>query len=227
VVTSDQERLRHLVSLLQVHLLREYGDDEWLQSDAETCDFFRAKLQSTPKSAAQPPRMMPVAKPVPAVKMEKSVPRVTPTPKPIEQKSTPSVENVKKPLEMQPFKKSNAIQADWKDVLKHVAPQMKVLETPQHTEPKVWVLVDLQIPLSHQTFLRNMCQAITIMYEPACIAKECKPHAEVKLIISNKPIAHQNALVISDIESILNNPDQKAALWLQVSSKLCPTPPSS
>ncbi|MDP1834602.1 MAG: hypothetical protein Q8K75_01620 [Chlamydiales bacterium] len=227
-MVEAQEALKHIASLLQIHLLREYKTGDWLDSDIEACEFFRNRLatagskpvvkEAAPRPVVSAPITPPKPMPVPM--------RPTPRPAPVvvqekapEPQAMPKIEST---VERRTTKRHSTEASDWKGVLKQVAPNLTILDTPpEHVEPKIWILADPAMPAMQQTLLNNIARAISMTFEPACVAKELKANVSAKLVLGSSAIDHEHFMMLPALDLMLEDPDQKTALWQQLADKLC------
>ncbi len=154
--SSIHEQFQLLVSLTRLHMLQEYQPTAWLDSDAQTCEFFRGRVPARPAAPSQAVAVRQEQRPMGASPSQPQASAI-PVPPP-KQPLTPmvAVREEKGPLAppaaeaLQPTKESGqadhkkfqanfgltpqvAVQrddmSDWRRILTDVAPKIPLIDT--------------------------------------------------------------------------------------------------
>ncbi len=245
MVNNAQEHYQQLVAWTLLHLLQEHPAGEWMTSDADTCAFFRQRLQRQPASRPAPaPVPVRVPAPPPPIKVVPKQPVVAVTPKPLP--APPPVEKVEEPPQKAevPTQESFVLSeykprpsdemADWKRILSEVVPKLTLLDTPPSSDEaitkrlqsaKVWIICEAGTSIPQRKLLGDLAHAITLHYAEACVVSRTQLQSQVGkpsfvLTVAGEANLDVPTLQLPNLDQLLEDPDAKVALWNTISGKL-------
>ena len=235
--------LRQLAAEIQLHLLEEYSTDQWLMTDSATYSFFKERAlkgKPMPMPSTATPTQPPKETPKEPAKIA-STPIRAPTPSASPVPPTPPVPVPSSPPPSKAFQLTAPAPAftpsdpgALKTLLAQVAPKLTIRDTPATKEeltilPQVLILCPSTTPQNHRVVLENLCKAITRTWVPCEVVDPTMPRTQELLSTSlswysSEGDASLNApfLSIPSIEALLQNPQEKIALWKELTARLAP-----
>ncbi len=232
-------QLRQLAAQIQLHLLDEYSSDQWLMTDSATYAFFKERALKGKPMPQNKPSIAPIPTPPPIQEPQKKepqkeLPKIASTPafKPIPADAPSPTKSFQLTAPSPTFTPSDP--GALKALLAQVAPKLTIRDTPATKEeltilPQVLILCPPTTPQSHRVVLDNLCKAITRTWVPCEVVDPTVPRTQellstsLKLVLAEgETTIHAPFLSIPSIEALLQNPQEKIALWKELTARLAP-----
>lgn len=230
--------LQNVIALTKLHISQHYKDTEWVFTDPETLDFYKSFAQKNRSSPSSQPK--PLNKPT-------LVAKTMPKPKPAPMKAPPKKPAIAESPQAQPAKIERELPkpaaevefSDFKKILHEYFPKQTILDKiPGDAKAKEiahrWekakvppeiVILDTGFSPSEKLFLENVARALEARFYPAAVLKpeEWDKSSQLRLVVgteeSLKGIEHPR-VVMRSVDHYLEQPQEKAALWLDLKSTL-------